>query len=78
MDISNSYVIDGGYMATKLTYTKAGRSKKHYFKHYVYTLAEIKRLLARHGLRTIGVYNSTEQETYQLGDRQVYLVAEKQ
>ena len=65
-------------MVTKLTYTKAGRSKKYYFKHYVYTLAEIKRLLARHGLRTIGVYNSTEKEVYQLGDQQVYLVAEKQ
>jgi len=78
MDISNSYVIDGGYMATELTYTKAGRSEKHYFKHYVYTLAEIKRLLARYGLQTIAVYNSTEKGAYQLGDQQIYLVAEKQ
>ena len=78
MDISNSYVIGESYMATELTYTKAGRSEKHYFKHYVYTLAEIKRLLTTYGLRTIAVYNSTEKDDYQLGDHQVYLVAEKQ
>lgn len=78
MDISNSYVIGESYMATELTYTKAGRSEKHYFKHYVYTLAEIKRLLASHGLRTMAVYNSTEKGDYQLGDQQMYLVAEKQ
>ncbi|HEX9959033.1 MAG TPA: class I SAM-dependent methyltransferase, partial [Fibrella sp.] len=78
MDIANSYVIDESYMATELTYTKADRSEKHYFKHYVYTLAEIKRLLAKHGLQTMAVYNSTEKQHYQLGDHQMYLVAEKQ
>ena len=77
MDIANSYVIDESYMATELTYTKADRSEKHYFKHYVYTLAEIKRLLAKHGLQTMAVYNSTEKQHYQLGDHQMYLVAEK-
>ena len=78
MDIRNGYVVDEGYMATEITYTKDGRSETHQFKHYVYTLAEIRRLLARHGLRTVAVYNSTEQGAYQLGDQQIYLVAEKE
>ncbi len=78
MEIHNAYVVGESYMATELTYTKAGRSEKHYFKHYVYTLADIKRLLANQGLQTIAVYNSTEQEAYQLGDQQLYLIAEKQ
>ncbi len=77
MDISNSHSIDESCMATELTYTKAGRVEVHHFKHYVYTLSEIKRLLAKHGLRTIAVYNSTEKDAYQLGDQQMYLVAEK-
>ena len=77
MDISNSYVVDESYMATEITYTKPGRSEVHRFKHYVYTLSEIKRLLERYGLRTIAVYKSTEKEMYQLGDQQIYLVAEK-
>lgn len=78
MDISNRYEVDESYMTTELTYTKAGRSEKHYFKHYVYTLSEIKRLLANHGLRTVAVYNSTEKGDHHLGDQQLYLVAEKQ
>ena len=78
MDISNSYVVGESYMATELTYTKESRSETHRFKHYVYTLSEIRRLLASCGLRTIAVYNSTEKQDYQLGDQQMYLVAEKQ
>ncbi len=77
MDIQNAYVVGESYMATELTYTKADRVEKQYFKHYVYTLSEIKRLLARYGLQTIAVFNSTEQLPYQLGDAQIYLVAEK-
>ena len=77
MDISNSYVIGESYMATQLTYTKEDRSEVHYFKHYVYTLSEVKRLLDKCGLHTLAVYNSTEKQAYQLGDSQIYLVAEK-
>ena len=78
MDINNGYVVGDSYMATELTYTRENRSETHYFKHYVYTLSEIKRLLASCGLRTIAAYNSTDKGTYQLGDQQIYLVAEKQ
>jgi SAM-dependent methyltransferase len=77
MDIRNTYVVEESYMATELTYHKGDRVEVHYFKHYVYTLSEIRRLLARHGLLTIAVYNSTEQQLYELGDGQMYLVAEK-
>jgi cyclopropane fatty-acyl-phospholipid synthase-like methyltransferase len=77
VDIQNTYAVNESHMITELTYTKDGHSEKHYFKHYVYTLSEINRLLAKHGLRTIAVYNSTAKETYQLGDPQMYLVAEK-
>ena len=77
MDICNSYEIGESCMTTELTYTKKGRPETHFFKHYVYTLADIKRLLAKHRLQTIAVYNSTEKLDYQLGDQQMYLVAEK-
>ena len=77
MDIRNSYVVGESYMACELTYTKPDRVEVHRFKHYVYTLSEIKRLLAKHGLETVAVYNSTEKDTYHLGDQQMFLVAEK-
>ena len=58
-------------------YVLGDRVETHYFKHYVYTLAEIKRLLVRHGLQIVAVYSSTDRAIYQLGDQQMYLVAEK-
>ncbi|UFH56292.1 bifunctional 2-polyprenyl-6-hydroxyphenol methylase/3-demethylubiquinol 3-O-methyltransferase UbiG [Spirosoma sp. KNUC1025] len=77
MDIRNTYLIEESCMLTELSYTKGEHTEKHYFKHFVYTLSEIKRILSSYGLRTIAVYNSTEKAAYQLGDQQMYLVAEK-
>lgn len=77
MDIRNSYAVGESCMLTELTYTKANRTEVHHFKHYVYTLAQIKRLLAQHNLQTIAVYKSTDEQDYQLGDQQMYLVAQK-
>lgn len=78
MDISNTYWIEESCMVTNLTYTKGERIEQHAFKHYVFTFADVKRLLNKHGLRTIAAYNSTEKRAYHLGDQQVYIVAEKQ
>lgn len=78
MDVSNTYVVEDSYMAAALTYTKGDHTQKHYFKHYVYTLSEVRRLLERHGLQTIAIYNSTDKQPYQLGAQQAYLVAQKQ
>jgi cyclopropane fatty-acyl-phospholipid synthase-like methyltransferase len=77
MDVSNTYVVEESYMAAELTYTKGDRTEKHYFKHYIYTLSEVRRLLERHGLQTIAIYNSTDRQPYQLGDQQAYLIAQK-
>ena len=78
MDIRNAHSMEEGCMVTELTYTQAERTEKHAFKHYIYTLTEVKRLLATYGLQTIAMHNSTEKGAYQLGDQQIYLIAEKQ
>lgn len=77
MDIRNTYAIEESCMLTELTYFKGNQEEVHHFKHYVYTLAEIKRLLKRHNLQTIAVYKSTDKLDFQLDDQQMYLVAEK-
>jgi hypothetical protein len=49
----------------------------HRFKHHVYTVAELIRLLNKFDLKTIALYNSANKAEYKLGDAQIYLVAEK-
>jgi len=77
MDIENTYEVNQSFMVSHLTYTKAEHMERHTFKHYVFTMAEIHRLLQQCGLHVIGNYNSPSRSPYQFGDPQVYIVAEK-
>jgi hypothetical protein len=77
MEINNEYDEWNSCLFTTLTYTKNGNQEIHRFKHHVYTIAEIIRLLNRYNLKTTALYSSTNKEEFHLGDPQVYLVAEK-
>ncbi len=78
MDITNNYNVEDSYMVSQLLYTKEGKTEEHTFKHFVYTLGEVKRLLKLYNLNTIATYSSTEKEEYKLGDQQIYIVAQKE
>lgn len=77
MEVINRYHATDSFMTSSLLYTKEGKKEEHSFKHYVFTLGEIKRLLQLYGLQTIATYRSTSKEAYGLGDQQIYIVAEK-
>jgi cyclopropane fatty-acyl-phospholipid synthase-like methyltransferase len=78
MAVTNIYNAADSYMSSHLLYTKEDKTEEHSFKHYVFTLAEIIRLLQLYGLSTIATYSSVTKEDYKLGDRQVYIVAKKE
>lgn len=77
MDITNIYNVEDSYMISNLLFTKEGKREEHSFKHFVFTLGEVKRLLKLFGLKTIATYSSLSKEEYKLGDQQIYIVAEK-
>ncbi len=77
MAVTNTYNVEDSYMRSDLLYTKEGKTEEHSFKHYIFTLGEVKRLLKLYGLTTIAIYSSTSKEEYNLGDQQVYIVAKK-
>ncbi|MEJ7739476.1 MAG: methyltransferase domain-containing protein [Chitinophagaceae bacterium] len=77
MEINNDYDEWNSCLLTTLTYTKDGKQEVHRFKHHVYTVAELIRLLGKVGLKTIALYGSTEKKAYKLGNAQLFLVAEK-
>lgn len=77
MEINNDYDEWNSCLLTTLTYTKNNKQEVHRFKHHVYTIAEVIRLLAKFDLKTIALYSSTDKAIFNLGDAQVYLVAEK-
>jgi cyclopropane fatty-acyl-phospholipid synthase-like methyltransferase len=77
MEISNAYDVWHSCILTTLKYTKNSQQEIHQFKHHVYTVAEIIRLLGLFDLKTIALYNSIDKTAFKLGDAQLYLVAEK-
>ncbi|MEO7486109.1 MAG: class I SAM-dependent methyltransferase [Ferruginibacter sp.] len=77
MEINNDYDEWNSCLLTTLTYTKDGQQEAHRFKHHVYTVAELIRLLGKFNLKTIALYSSTEKAAYKLGDVQLFLIAEK-
>ena len=77
MEVTNTYHVEDSYMVSNLLYTKEGKTEEHAFKHYVFTLAEVKRLLKSFGLSILLTYSSVSKEAYKLGDQQVYIVAKK-
>ena len=78
MDVTNIYNVEDSYMISNLVYTKEGKTEEHSFKHYVFTLGEVKRLLKLFGLSTIATYSSLTKTEYNLGDQQIYIVAKKE
>lgn len=77
MQVNNVYFANDSYMVSHLKYTKGHHIEEHSYKHYVYTIGEVKRLLKLSGLHILAMYNSVDKTAYKLGDAQVYLVAEK-
>ena len=77
MRINNEYVAEESYMVSHLTYKQGDHSEQHSFKHYVYTIGEITRLLGAFDLKVIKLFSGLEKIAYKLGDPQVYIVCEK-
>jgi cyclopropane fatty-acyl-phospholipid synthase-like methyltransferase len=77
MEVTNTYQLKDSYTLSNLRYTQEDKTEEHSFKHYVFTLGEISRLLKQFGLNITATYSSTSKEEYKLGDQQIYIVAEK-
>lgn len=77
MNITNTYDVAESAMISNIAYDKEGVAEEYSFKHYIFTLGEVKRLLGSHGLVTVAAYNSPNKNEYNLGDQEVYIVAEK-
>jgi cyclopropane fatty-acyl-phospholipid synthase-like methyltransferase len=77
MQVNNEYIVVDSYMISHLTYRKDDLVETHDYKHYVFTVGEIKRLLHSSGLRIINIYRDLEKNAFEYGDQQAFIVSEK-
>ena len=77
MKINNDYDEWTSCLLTTLTYTKDNKQEVHQFKHHVYTVAEIIRLLNKFNLKTIALYSSTEKKYFKSHIEKEYIKVNK-
>ena len=75
--IQNRYLPAESCLETKGTFVRNGKEEVHMMWHHVYTLAEIRRMFAQHGLSTLQTFSSLEREPFALGSQCLILIAQK-
>ena len=76
MLIANEYDAFHSCLDTTYTFLRDGKSETGESTHWVYTAAEIQRMLAQHGLETRALYAGLDRAPFHLGAPTLYLVAQ--
>jgi 2-polyprenyl-3-methyl-5-hydroxy-6-metoxy-1,4-benzoquinol methylase len=77
MEINNKYRADESCLETTYELTREGKSETLKNWHFVFTAAEIRRMLVAGGLKVLSLSGGADREPYTLGSRFLYIVAEK-
>ncbi len=75
--IANHYEADQSRLHTTLRFLKDGKEEVREIFHRVYTVAEIRKLLAGHGIHVTSLYADIDKKPYALGEPQLWVVGEK-
>jgi SAM-dependent methyltransferase len=75
--IHNEYEVDLSRLHTTLKFLQHGKLETRELYHRVYTVMELRKWLARHGLEIATLHADVEGKPYELGEPQLWLTAEK-
>jgi len=73
----NAYHAEVSCLETRYTFVRGGIAQSRAGLHWIYTIGEIARFLAEAGMGVTGLYGSLDERPFAVGDRLLYLVAEK-
>ena len=77
MEVQNLYHVDESCMETRYRFLRGPACEEKTSFHWVYTVAELRRMLAGHGLSATDAFASTDGAPYQVGAPVLYLVAQR-
>ncbi len=77
MTIESRYRADLGCVDEQYTFVRDGRAEVRPSVHWVYTAAEIRRMLERAGFDILALYGSLDHEPFTLGSPELYVVSER-
>jgi SAM-dependent methyltransferase len=75
--IKEKYLATEGCIDTEYVFERDGVSESGFAKHWIYTAAEIRRMLERAGLAVLNLYGSLKREPFVLRADELFVVAER-
>ena len=77
IEIKERYNAAESCVDSEYIFERGGEKESRFAKHWIYTTAEIGRMLERAGFKVIDCYGSLRLEPFKLGSRELFVVAER-
>lgn len=75
--IKEQYLAEESCIDTEYVFERNGEVESRKAKHWIYTVAEIRRMLERAGFEVLNVYGSLKFEPYMLGSEELFVIARR-
>jgi cyclopropane fatty-acyl-phospholipid synthase-like methyltransferase len=75
--IKEQYLATEGCVDTEYVFERNGISESRFAKHWIYTAAEIRRMLERAGFVVLNLYGSLKCEPFVLGADELFVIAQR-
>ena len=77
MTIEHRYLAEESCVDSEYTFVRDGKTETRHTKHWVYTVAEIRRMLERAGFAVLDLYGSVKGEPFVLGSSDLLVVGQR-
>ena len=76
LTIKERYIATESCIDSEYIFVQNGKTETRVAREWIYTVAEIRRMLQRAGFEVLNLYGSLKCEPYQLGSRELFIVSE--
>ena len=76
LTIKERYIAAESCIDSEYIFHQKGKKEIRFAREWIYTVAEIRRMLTRAGFEVLDLYGSLKCEPYKLGSRQLFIVSE--
>ncbi|HYT49623.1 MAG TPA: class I SAM-dependent methyltransferase [Pyrinomonadaceae bacterium] len=76
MTVKERYLASESCIDSEYIFERDGQKESRFAKHWIYTTAEIRRMLERAGFEVLDVYGSLKCEPYKLASEELFVVSE--
>ena len=78
LTIEERYLANESCIDSEYIFEQDGKKETRVAREWIYTVAEMRRMLARAGFDVLNLYGSLKCEPYNLGTRELFIVSERQ